>query len=78
VVTGASAPFNFAFLMNQDAQVHLHVLPRYASPRQWNGQLFHDPHWGRAPGHEQRPLDTDDLAQLADEIRAHLAPSHRR
>jgi diadenosine tetraphosphate (Ap4A) HIT family hydrolase len=28
--------FNFAFLMNLDAQVHLHVIPRYASSRRWH------------------------------------------
>jgi diadenosine tetraphosphate (Ap4A) HIT family hydrolase len=65
--------FNFAFLMNQDAQVHLHVLPRYAEPRYWNGRRFDDPHWGEAPGHEQRILQPGESAQLADEIRAHLS-----
>jgi diadenosine tetraphosphate (Ap4A) HIT family hydrolase len=70
--------FNFAFLMNEDAQVHLHVLPRYARPRHWSGQDFHDPHWGRAPGHEQRLLDAHDLARLGSEIRAQLTPGHRR
>lgn len=70
--------FNFAFLMNEDAKVHLHVLPRYATSRRWNGQDFHDPHWGRAPGHEQRLLDADDLARMASEIRTHLAQRHPR
>lgn len=30
--------YNYAFLMNQDAQVHVHVVPRYAQPRQWAGE----------------------------------------
>ena len=64
--------FNFAFLMNLDAQVHLHVVPRYVSPRRWHGREFTDANWGRAFGHEQRILDRDDLQHLADEIRAEL------
>jgi diadenosine tetraphosphate (Ap4A) HIT family hydrolase len=56
--------FNFALLMNQDAQVHLHVLPRYRSQRTWQGRIFADPNWGSAAGHEQRPLPLDELAGL--------------
>lgn len=63
---------NLAFLMNQDAQVHLHVIPRYRSPRTWAGLVFTDAHWGSAFGPEQRPLPRELLAQLAAEIRAEL------
>ena len=45
--------FNFAFLMNQNAQVHLHVIPRYASAREWCGLRFEDGRWGSAFGYEQ-------------------------
>jgi len=45
--------FNFAFLMNLDAQVYLHVIPRYASPRLWHAREFTDSNWGSAFGHEQ-------------------------
>jgi len=31
--------FNLAFLMNQDAHVHLHIIPAYAAFREWNGLL---------------------------------------
>lgn len=34
--------FNYAFLMNQDPHVHLHVIPRYTSPRDFAGQSFED------------------------------------
>jgi diadenosine tetraphosphate (Ap4A) HIT family hydrolase len=64
--------FNFAFLMNLDAQVHLHVIPRYAGPRRWRGREFTDARWGRAIGQEQRILDRPELARLADEIRVEL------
>lgn len=60
--------FNYAFLMNQDAQVHLHVVPRYATVRSWRGLVFDDPHWGSSFGTEQRPLDPQILGQLAAEI----------
>lgn len=38
--------YNHAFLMNADAQVHLHVVPRYRAERGWGGQMFTDPHFG--------------------------------
>jgi diadenosine tetraphosphate (Ap4A) HIT family hydrolase len=65
--------FNFAFLMNLDAQVHLHVVRRYALPRRWHDLDFVDPHWGSAFGDEQRVLEPDQLQPLADEIRSQLA-----
>lgn len=65
--------FNFAFLMNVDAQIHLHVVPRYASSRRWQGRNFTDEHWGEAFGREQRLLPLAELQRLAREIRAQLA-----
>jgi diadenosine tetraphosphate (Ap4A) HIT family hydrolase len=43
-LVGAFAPdhFNYAFLMNQDRHVHLHVIPRYATPHTFAGQTFED------------------------------------
>ena len=72
--------FNFAFLMNQAAQVHLHVIPRYAGPRQWSGLTFRDDHWGSSFGSEQRRLPGELLRRLAAELRAALASNeaHRR
>jgi diadenosine tetraphosphate (Ap4A) HIT family hydrolase len=64
--------FNIAFLMNLDAQVHLHVVPRYASTRRWHGRIFTDRHWGETFGREQQPLPPSELQLLADEIRAQL------
>ena len=63
---------NFAFLMNLDAQVHLHVIPRYASPRTWGGLQFEDPHWGSAFGHEQRLLEPGLLRALSDAVKQAL------
>jgi len=63
---------NHAFLMNEEAQVHLHVVPRYAGPRTWRGRMFSDEHWGRVFGDEQRILAPGELRQLAEAIRAEL------
>jgi diadenosine tetraphosphate (Ap4A) HIT family hydrolase len=58
--------------MNLDAQVHLHVIPRYATAREWHGQVFDDRHWGDAFRHEQRAMERTALAALAAEIRRAL------
>jgi diadenosine tetraphosphate (Ap4A) HIT family hydrolase len=34
--------FNYAFLQNQDRHVHLHIIPRYAHPREVAGIRFED------------------------------------
>jgi diadenosine tetraphosphate (Ap4A) HIT family hydrolase len=64
--------YNHAFLMNVDAQVHLHVVPRYRGPRQWGGLVFTDPHFGSLFGTEQQLIDAEQQAALAAEIRVHL------
>ncbi len=64
--------FNYAFLMNVDAQVHLHIIPRYQTPRTWHGLEFVDPNWGRAFGHEVQLLEPDQLRAMAHEISAAL------
>ena len=65
--------FNYAFLMNQDRQVHLHIVPRYLEPRSWEGDSFSDPHWGAVFGPEQRVLDREQIERLRDAIRSRLA-----
>jgi diadenosine tetraphosphate (Ap4A) HIT family hydrolase/predicted nucleotidyltransferase len=64
--------YNYAFLMNLDRQVHLHVVPRYRAPRTWANQHFDDPHWGEVFGSEQRPLPGEALQQLREAIRTVL------
>ena len=41
--------FNYLLLMMVDKHVHFHVLPRYASARQFMGVNFVDTHWPKAP-----------------------------
>ena len=66
--------YNHAFLMNQDRHVHLHVVPRYRTPRDWDGESFRDEHWGELFGTEQRQLPDARLANLAAAVRARLIP----
>ena len=61
--------YNHAFLMNVDAQVHLHVVPRYRGSREWDGKTFDDPHHGALFGTEHRVLPPDELARLAAAVR---------
>lgn len=64
--------YNFAFLMNEDRWVHLHVVPRYKCPREWAGERFEDPHFGSLFGTEQRLLGTDTLLRLSRAVAAAL------
>lgn len=38
--------FNYAFLGNETRHLHGHFVPRYSSPRQFNGREFIDERWG--------------------------------
>jgi len=60
--------YNYAFLMNQDAQVHLHVIPRYRRHRDWNGRRFWDRHFSSMVRPDSRILERNDLARLTAEI----------
>jgi diadenosine tetraphosphate (Ap4A) HIT family hydrolase len=58
--------FNYAFLQNQDRHVHLHVIPRYAAPREVSGVVFDDPDYPdhyAVPGRERR-VSAAALAEL--------------
>jgi diadenosine tetraphosphate (Ap4A) HIT family hydrolase len=40
---------NYLMLMMVDPNVHFHVIPRYSSPREWNGTSFPDAGWPGPP-----------------------------
>jgi len=68
---------NYAFLQNQDRHVHLHIIPRYASPRSFGVQVFADPDY---PGHYAVPsparrLAPPELAGLTAALREALFPA---
>lgn len=64
--------YNLAFLMNQDAHVHLHIVPRYIAPREWGGETYDDPHYGALFGTEQRLASEETVRLLAEELRKRL------
>ena len=71
-VREAFAPdhFNYAFLQNQDRHVHLHVIPRYQSPRWLAGTEFKDadyPDHYRVPG-AQLMADKATLDAIEDAL----------
>ena len=75
-LTAAFQPdhFNYAFLQNQDRQVHLHVIPRYAASRTFADETFEDHDY---PDHYHVPaasrhISKEQLAMLAETIRSAL------
>jgi diadenosine tetraphosphate (Ap4A) HIT family hydrolase len=60
-LTAAFQPdhFNYAFLQNQDRQVHLHIIPRYAASRTFAGETFEDPDY---PDHYHVPATPHHLS----------------
>jgi diadenosine tetraphosphate (Ap4A) HIT family hydrolase len=61
---------NYLMLMMVDPDVHFHVLPRYAAPRQFAGQTFSDHAWPGAPdlAHDLA-LDVTTQSALLDRLR---------
>lgn len=73
---------NHVFLQNQDRHVHLHVIPRYAAGRTWQGLTFLDLDWPDhygVPGRNPKPISTDEqraaLADLLSEAYMNVSPS---
>ena len=64
--------FNYAFLQNQDRHVHLHIIPRYAKPREVAGLRFEDPDY---PDHYAVPSYERRVSRaVLDELAACLTP----
>ena len=66
--------FNYVFLQNQERHVHLHVIPRYAAARTFEGVTFTDPGY---PGHYLTGPGSEHLlsAALLDRLAAALRDS---
>ena len=64
---------NYLMLMMVDPHVHLHVIPRYANPREWGGVAFPDAGW---PGPPQLgssvSLSSTQVAQMTKELASKL------
>ena len=67
--------YNFAFLMNMDRHVHMHVVPRYRDSREWHGESWTDPHFGSLYGAEQRHPPEPWMRDLVEELRGSLTPA---
>jgi diadenosine tetraphosphate (Ap4A) HIT family hydrolase len=66
--------FNYAFLQNQDRHVHMHIYPRYVSPRTFDGVAFDDPDYPShysVPGVSRR-LTAEGYERIAQALRSAL------
>ncbi|HKP34550.1 MAG TPA: HIT family protein [Sphingomicrobium sp.] len=64
---------NYLMLMMVDAEVHFHVIPRYAEPRSWDGVEFPDAGWPGPPRLDSAvKLNPDQLGRLVTEIRSNF------
>lgn len=63
--------FNYVQLGNVWPHVHVHAIPRYATPRDWNAINFTDTRWGDLPLPEPAsPIGNADLARLVETLQA--------
>jgi diadenosine tetraphosphate (Ap4A) HIT family hydrolase len=47
--------FNYTQMGNEWEQLHVHAIPRYRSPRTWNGIVVSDMRWGQNPSPKPVP-----------------------
>jgi diadenosine tetraphosphate (Ap4A) HIT family hydrolase len=75
-VTRCFAPdrFNYQVLGNSVPHVHMHLTPRYNSPREFAGMTFTDDHWGTWPFPADQELPPGLLKTLADTIAREMPP----
>jgi diadenosine tetraphosphate (Ap4A) HIT family hydrolase len=60
---------NYLMLMMVDLNVHFHIIPRYSTPRTWNGVEFADSGWPGAPQLGSAvQLTAEQIARLTAEI----------
>jgi diadenosine tetraphosphate (Ap4A) HIT family hydrolase len=60
---------NYLMLMMVDPHVHFHVIPRYSSPRRWDGVEFADRGWPGAPDlSSATQLSSSQINTLRDEL----------
>jgi len=60
--------FNYQVLGNSVRHVHMHLTPRYTSPREFAGITFNDAHWGTWPFPSEQDLPRGFLKSLAETI----------
>lgn len=61
---------NLAILGNEAPHMHAHLIPRYNSPREFQGMVFTDPNpRGNYAPYDKRELPLDILLQIRDAIK---------
>jgi diadenosine tetraphosphate (Ap4A) HIT family hydrolase len=60
--------FNYQVLGNSVPHVHMHLTPRYTSPREFAGMTFTDEHWGTWPFPADQELPPGLLKTLAERV----------
>ena len=60
---------NYLCLMMVDRHYHFHVIPRYETPRQFEGVEYIDESWPRFPNIGAPPADDELLLRLRDHLR---------
>lgn len=65
---------NYAVLGNIVPHVHMHVIPRYATPRDFSGVIFNDANWGKnyAPYDTKFTVPDNVMQGIRTEIRREL------
>lgn len=66
--------FNYAEFENEWEHLHLHVIPRYKTPRMFDGITFADARWGKnyAPYDKTFKVPEDTLMSIRDKIQQAL------
>lgn len=59
---------NYQMLMMKDKHTHFHIIPRYASPRDFAGIEWTDDGWPMLPPAQKEPVSQEILDQIKEEI----------
>jgi diadenosine tetraphosphate (Ap4A) HIT family hydrolase len=66
---------NYAALSNVSSKIHIHLVPRYKEPREFNGFTFVDTRWGKnyAPYDRSFVLEETMLFKIRDTLKSKLS-----
>lgn len=65
---------NYSSLGNETRHLHIHVIPRYKSPREFAGVTFKDENWGHNPSPYNKNFKVSDevYAKIVEAVRSNL------
>ncbi len=64
--------FNYAAFQNVAHHLHVHVIPRYESPRMFAGREFVDKEWGKPVKEQTTGIPEETMLKVRDVIREKL------